>query len=176
MKDNKKNQFDSLYLLWKGAWDQFNARRVYEFKTCIAVWTAFASFIALVLTGRLLQFGDSIYVILGTVICACLITISHIFWINGLGRANRLDRLIAIHYERMLQNLTDSKFDKELENTLKGPRDKMGKLIANWSHRAQIGITIVLALASIFAVIYSSKAVKLDKEKSPCCCHQSTDK
>lgn len=173
MDTETKNQFDAINELCKGAWEQFNERRRFEFKVCIAVWTALSAFIALILTGRLIESSNSIFVIIGTSICVILITVFHSIWIRGLGKANSLDRNIAIHYERFLQKITNTNFPIELENKLKGPRDKMGKLIANWSHRAQIGVTITLAIASILAVCYSS--INMDKkttsEKHPCCCH-----
>jgi amino acid transporter len=166
-----KNRFDSLSSLWEGAWDQFNKRREYEFKYTIAVWTVFASFIALVITGSLLQAPGNIFVIIGAAVCFGLISFFHIIWIKGLGERNRRDRKIAIHYEGIMQELSDSKFPDELQKDVDGSRENMGKL-SNWSHRVQVGITITLAIGCILAVIYSTNSpIKKKTEIEKCCCY-----
>lgn len=150
MDTNTKNRFDSIALLWKGAWDNFNNRRVYEWKICLAIWTVFAIFIGSNISGDYKIFD--IKIIVGIILIGGLITIIHARWIFGLGRANRVDREIAIHYERILQKLSNSEFSEKLEKRIKSPRLQMGK-VSNWSHSTQIGITLLLYLASILIIL-----------------------
>lgn len=165
MTEDIKRHYDSLATLWKGGWDQFNERRKYEWKVCIAIWTAYAAFVALVITGRITTIDDSVLV--GTITCAALIIVLHAIWIHGLGQANRLDRKIAIHYERKMQDLVSHPFPAELESELRGPRDRMGRLTRNWSHQAQMGITLVLSIAAVFTVLSAStKPSTINKDLS----------
>lgn len=159
MKATEKNRFDSIYLLWKGAWNQFNIRRTYEWKFCLAVWTALSSFIALVLTGRLHLFENSGFIITGTSICAILILVLFIIWINGLSKACDKDREIAYHYERILKQLSRSNFNKKLLKELEMTLTIMFIPLKKWNQFVQISITIVLTIACVLAVFYSSRGI-----------------
>ena len=151
MNESEKNRFDALSILWKGAWDNFNHRRNYEWKYCISVWTAFSVFIASIISGKLIF--KSIYILLGIIFIGGIITILHIFFISGLQKRNKSDRDIAIHYERIMQYLSNSQFSEKLESDLRMGRLQWGKL-RNYAPATQISITILLYVSAIFIYCY----------------------
>ncbi len=152
MDTNSKNKFDALATLWKGAWENFNVRRQYEFKFTFALWTAFAAFISIIITSESETINHNY--LIGTIIIGGLISLLHLWFIVGIGRAHNLDREIAIHYERKMQLLSDSEFPQELKTKITQSHKRMGKLLRNWSHFTQAIITILLYLGAILSIIY----------------------
>lgn len=147
MTSEEKNQFDAIAALWKGAWEQFNERRRFEFQISLAVWTALASFIALVIS-KDGTFNES--VLIGTWICAILIFLIYVLWTLGLYRANTFEKRIAFHYADKLRKLSDSEFDRNLKQDLDNSQKSKMRF---WSQAVQIGITFVLSVAAIVSVI-----------------------
>lgn len=147
MDTETKSRFDAIAALWKGAWEQFNERRKFEFQISLAVWTALASFTALVISNEKVTFEKDVRT--GTIICIVLICIIYVIWTLGLTRSNAYDKKIAIHYAKILRQLSSSQFDAELENLLKKNQKSLTRF---WSQASQIGVTLVLAIAAILSV------------------------
>lgn len=94
MDDKIKNRFDSLAILWKGAWEQFNERRKYEFQISLAIWTALASFTALILTGKDIRFEPKVDKWAG--LGLCIIFLIYAFWRHHVTKANRKDKKVGL--------------------------------------------------------------------------------
>ncbi|MDP4196891.1 MAG: hypothetical protein Q8940_17700 [Bacteroidota bacterium] len=156
MEDKAKNEFDSLAVLWSGAWDNFKFRRNLELKFSFAIWAALGTFIGTILSGKITLNGY--FVLQGTIIIGGLLLILHVVWTYGIGRANNYDRKIALHYERTMQALSKSEFSSELNKELEQGRKNMGKLLSNWSHVTQIFITLLLYVGSILSVASQLKS------------------
>lgn len=154
MDDKIKNRFDSISTLWKGAWEQFNERRKYEFQISLAVWTALASFTALILTRNEITFKADMHKWAG--LGLAIIFIIYTFWRHNLTIANRKDKKIAFHYENLMQTLSDSKFDLKLKKDLAPNKWSEKFSFLGWSPISQILITALLCFASYLAVLYRS--------------------
>jgi hypothetical protein len=161
MNEKEKNRFDALSILWKGAWDNFHQRRNYEWKFCVSIWTAFSIFIASIISGKLVF--KSIYILLWLIFYGGIITLFHFWFISGIQRAHKLDRNIAIHYEKIMQYISNSSFSKELEYDLKEARSLWGKLMGHWGPATQIGITILLYFGAVIIYCYLLTQVSLPR-------------
>ena len=156
MNEDQKRRFDALETLRKAAYDSFDGRRTYEWKFCFSLWTAFAVLIGALVTqpveeGKTLPvtgWGPFVATMVICVTLACL----HGVWLVGLGRSNRVDRLISYHFEREMRDVSlVLPFPKGLEAELAVLRNRMG-LIGNWSHGSQLTITLLLAASTILAM------------------------
>ena len=158
MNQEEKNIFDSLSVLWKGGWDNFNQRRNYEWKFCLSVWTAFAIFISSIVSGKLVL--KSIWILLGILIVGGTITVLHIKYIAGIQRGNRLDREVASYYGELMKDMLNIKFPQELVNRLNDVKSEWGSL-TNYSPLTQILITTLLYFVSILIYVYllTSKSI-----------------
>jgi hypothetical protein len=141
MEEREKRKFDALATLWKGAWDNFHQRRIYEWKFSIAIWTAIAIFIASKIFKNVNIILDPNYLIAGGV----LISFGHILWIRGIKKRNSCDRKIAIEYEEIMRNMIDFQFSEELKKEL----DEVRKSWGIWNHGMQVGLTILLSCAAV---------------------------
>lgn len=154
MDEKTKNRFDSLASLWKGAWEQFNERRKYEFQISIAVWTALGSFTALILTSKDVKFSESVSYCSAVGLIAILGIYAN--WRNYLAKANRKDFAIAIHYERLLQEISNSQFDESLKSKLALSKRVEKYPILGWAVFSQISITTILCIAAFLSIVYKS--------------------
>ncbi len=157
MDENEKRRFDAIIELHNSAWRRVTERRTYEWRVAFTLWTAFAAFIAIVVTRMELINQHSVYTVLiglgGIGVALCII---HGRWLRGLGEAVDDDRNMAIHYERILQGLSNSEFDTEFRNYLDTKLPKQSTFWGNWSRPNQLFITIVLFITSILAVLAAS--------------------
>ncbi len=146
MNENEKRRFDAISQLYQRAWEQFNARRRYEFQVGLAYWTALAA--ALAGSVNLESFpripgGKPLLVGFAIVTIAL-----HIFWMWGIWRAHGTDQKIAIHYQTHMQTLSQTEFPQGLSENIAFRSRDMGML----SHPAavfEIGLTALLALAFV---------------------------
>lgn len=152
MDDKTKNRFESLAILWKGAWDQFNERRKYEFQISLAIWTALASFTGFILTSKEIAFDETVLYSAGGGFMAIFLV--YFFWRHNLSIANQKDKEIAFHYERILQSMSDSEFSPTLKSYLASNKWVKKYPFLSWSPLSQIVVTALLCLAAFFAVKY----------------------
>jgi hypothetical protein len=147
MDEKNKRRFDALSILWKGAWDNFHQRRLYEWKFCFMIWAAIAAFIGSLLYGKYNTRNISALIII--IIIGLFIICLHIIWVRGIYQGNKADQKIAFHYERKMRNLSDSEFPEDLANYLKIIQERSWF----WNHGTQIGMTILLLLAAFLMAI-----------------------
>ena len=150
-----KNQYDSISTLWKGAWDQFNERRRFEFQVSFGVWTFLSAFTAIILTKK----DQAVYIdwMVISSAFAALVALNFLYWrfIKELRSRNLLDRDIAFFYEKEMQNLCGMNFDQNITDKIKSVKDPEW-VILSWSHGTQILITILLSICAFTSLWYLS--------------------
>ncbi|MCP4370832.1 MAG: hypothetical protein GY797_22375 [Deltaproteobacteria bacterium] len=149
MNNDEKKRFDSLEVLRQSAWNSFHHRRAFEWKVCLALWTAFASFIGIVITGKSGQLG-MLTAITTIIVCIAIIVI-YLNWIKGLSRAHDIDKRIMVKFRNEMMDILGSKFSEDLEKEQENVRRNWPRY-TNWTHSLQIGFTCILAFAAVIAV------------------------
>ena len=157
MKDEDRRRFESLETLRQAAYCSFNDRRVYEWKLNLAIWTTLA-----VLLAGLVQPSKegATFPLRGTVawvsvaILGTFVVILHAYWSEGAARANAIDKGVALHNARAMQQMLALPYEGDLKEMIEAHPKRVGWL--QWSHLAQIAITALLVLATIVVVYVRS--------------------
>lgn len=142
-----KETFDALATLRDVRWTAFDTRRAFEWKMGLAVWTAIAAFIALVLQDSI----DGLAAVNRWLVlsASAIVLAVHFWWNFFMHRSNRLDLDICYNWERQMQ--------ETLGVTLRGVGTKKPTLeerilrmktrcsiTRNWSFVGELGLTILL--------------------------------
>lgn len=148
MDEGTKRHFDALSMLWKGRWENFNQRRIYEWKFCIVIWTAFVVFIGNYIFANnkpddLSELVSSICWIGG------IVSLAHIMWLYGLGLKNNRDKMTLWAYERQMRGILNT--ISSLPDATENP-DRTGRPLLNIHHGPQVLMTLVLYAAAILTV------------------------
>ena len=151
MDENTKRRFDGIVELWKLPWQSISERRSYEWRVTLTVWTAFAGFIVVVLTEKLT--APKCVVCLGASLIGLAICILHVLYLKGLGERHDVDRQTAIHYEKILRELSQSSFDNDFERRLEEMRKKQATLFGDWSRRVQFCVRVILYVTVVLIVL-----------------------
>jgi len=153
-----KEKFDSISVLYKQSWDNYNERRKYESKFSFGIYTVYAFSIAGILT-QLKKETINCNFIWGVIILGGILFLIHLLWLTGANKANFVDRKIAIHFEQIMQKLSNSEFTDEFRNQflLKTvlSKNKIPSILKNWSFLSQILISFCLYFALILAAVIS---------------------
>jgi hypothetical protein len=165
MTEEEKKLFDALSTMWSGAWKQFNERRNYEWKLSLGVWTACASFIGLVITGRISPHLEGWPIAAALAFLGLLLVLVHCYFLCGLDHACHNDMDIAKHYELKMQSLSQSPFPDKLEDRLKEARGRTG--LKNWSIVSQAAITLILLLLCYLAVLMTGRVQNTQSQLEP---------
>ena len=150
MDENTKRRFDGIVELYTRCWQNLYERRTYEWRVAFTLWTAFAVFLAVVLTKSLSAPKEIVFwvsFVMGLILC-CI----HGVWLHGLGKRNTLDREMAIHYEKLLRGLSNSNFSRELKTRLDEIRKKLDSPL-DWSRGSQLAVTVVLYVAVLLMIL-----------------------
>ena len=150
MTNEDKNKFDALEQLRAAAWESFDKRRPFEWRVCIALWTAFAAFIGALVTGKGVIPTTASAV--GTTVIALTILVLHYIWLRGLGHAHEADKHIHLFFNGQMMDMLGVQFPEKLATRLAATRRGWGTMFANWNHLSQIGVTAVLALSTIITI------------------------
>jgi hypothetical protein len=153
-----KERFDSLSILYARAWKNFNDRRKIEFKLSYSLYTLFCFAIA-----GLVLYIDKLpgeYIIpIGIGFFGICLVLFHFLWCRKANKTNFLDRQIAIHYEKIMQEISESKFQKGIlslidENYMHKKKQeskeeskeelKYPSILKNWSMMIQLLISVCL--------------------------------
>ena len=157
MADEIKNRIDALELLRKSAMERYEWRAQVEWKLCLALWTAFAAFIAAVLTGKdpasLKMPAVFVVAIVALTVCGL-----HWWWLSGLRRAQHLDNRISFFFRDTMMAEVGIAFPPQTDNEpgilkeIDNVRGKDQGVWRHWSHGFQLWVTILLAFGAIGAV------------------------
>ena len=130
MDKNTKNQFDSLYLLYKNAWKNFHERRKYEWKFSIALWGAILTVIISLLSGKFDLFFKQHYTFAYYIIIVIFILIIlyvHYNYILGISLNHKKDHNIAYYFEEKNAKLCNFDYSEmKLEIMKLEKREKKG--------------------------------------------------
>jgi len=159
MDIDMKAELNALEKLRNGAWEEFNNRRIYEWKMSMGVWTALAAFIALILTGRVkIPFHFSIY--------AWIVIVSifflHAYFSYNLAISNRTDRKKQFFFENKINNILKVSYDDELQKDI-ATAQKRGKRcpLVDWSQFVQLSVTLILLLIAYSVVFLLDSGLNL---------------
>ena len=151
MNEEVRRRFESIFQLYALSWQQFNTRRTYEWQVTISIWTALALAIAGVSNIREIpKILGGIWTLLSFGI---MIVFLQVWWCRGIANGNKIDRLIAFHYEAILQNISNSEFSVDLKNKLKPSHSTFGKIF-HWNYMLQIGVSALL-IALLIVIVWS---------------------
>jgi hypothetical protein len=152
MNENDRNRFESIFQLYSHSWQQFNVRRTYEWKISISLWTALGlAIVGVVNAESIPEISGGMYILFSILLFVIML---QLIFIKGIARNHGYDRKIALHYQKFLHEISQTKFEEPLERVLEKGRRNWGVFL-NWSSILQIGVTIVLSI--LFLVIIQSK-------------------
>lgn len=145
-------------VLRSAAYDSFNDRRSYEWKLSLAIWTALAVLVAGLVQPLVFPLQGHRYGIVASIV-GFLIVLLHIFFNNGMARANAIDKIKGRIYENQIESALKLE-DTETYLTEKGELERVKQLRPSapkyrwtqwwqWGHLAQIGITALLAATAV---------------------------
>ncbi|MBU2622687.1 MAG: hypothetical protein KKD92_10260 [Proteobacteria bacterium] len=154
MTDTERRRFESIESLKRSAYGSFNDRRNYEWKLSLSIWTALAILLAgLVQPAKIEEtfpLGAS-FAWIGAAIVGALLVFLHGYWSNGVSKANSIDKSIYLYYDLEMRKMLNLSFSENINMEIaKMSRTKGWR---NWSHLAQISITVLLSAAAI-VIIY----------------------
>jgi hypothetical protein len=162
MTAEDKNRFDSISVMYKQAWNNFNERRKYESKISFGVYTVYAFTIA----GIFIQMekdtikGDIF--LPGIIVIGLLVLILHGLYLKGASKANFIDRKIAVHFEKHMQKLTATEFDNDFKTNFISKTNlsesKIPFFLCTWDPRVSLLISFILYLSLILTTWVSSKS------------------
>ncbi len=146
-----KTEIDALEELRKGAWEEFNNRRIYEWKMSMGIWTALTAFVALILTGRV-KICSNLAMYAWIVIS--IIFFLHAYFIYKLTKSNRMDRKKQFLYEKKINKILDISYDDELKKDI-AKRQKMNEKfpLLDWSQSVQLSVTLILLFVA-YSVVF----------------------
>jgi hypothetical protein len=155
MNEDEERLFKGLDTLRSAAWASFDHRRTYEWKFCIALWTAQAVFIGTLVT----QPTDitktfplrGIWPVIVTGLIGLAIAAIHVYWSKGISEANTVDRRVSYVYEKKMCPLIGVSHAEQILPIVSPRQNKMGKLI-NYSHLSQVAITVLLVIGAMCAM------------------------
>ncbi|MBU0640239.1 MAG: hypothetical protein KKB50_15340 [Planctomycetes bacterium] len=158
MTEEEIRHFEGIDKLRAHSWDSFNRRRDYEWKVCLAIWTALLAFAGIAISGRN-GAPPSItgWHVLWTTVLVALVAVLHGFWVLRLTSANDADKRQALFLaDTMLERLGLElpKETKAVVEARKRTKEKAGAdaMKTRWNETYQIGITAVLCLLGIASV------------------------
>lgn len=186
--DKKKLQLEYLEALRLAAYTSFNDRRSYEWKLSLSVWTALAILIAGLLQpgqpNAVFPFHGGRYVF-GAILVGLAVVALHIYYSNGIARANTIDRNKDWNYSHQIEAVLNlpptprGRYVRRLVGKVRKPV-RLPKIMRHefirpelirrklcryprlrwmqWGHITQIAMTILLV--AIAAILFSIRAVK----------------
>lgn len=152
MAIDTKTELDALENLRNGAWEDFNNRRMYEWKMSLGIWTAAASFIAFMLAGHGHLSSDCRNVVLATVVMISIWCL-HAYFISKLTRSNRIDREKQFYYEERIKKILEVEFDEKLQRKIAIRQEERERPpLLDWSQAVQMLVTTILLLVALSVI------------------------
>lgn len=169
LSEDESRYFDSLNELRRAAWESTDHRRPFEWKVCLAVWTALALFVGSVVTARLAIASWS--VVCATILAGLAIVFLHYRFIKGLRNAHNIDKETEGFFRTRMCEFLEIELPQTIQRKVKRvveERDlkKVVPFIAHWNSGFQVGITILLAICCVVAVLANRKPRQADEAES----------
>jgi predicted kinase len=149
-----KDLFERLRVLWQGALDRFDKRRVYEWQACLAVWGAMIGLMIAVLSAEAIIEGwlaKGLLCLVGTGFAAMMT-----WWIANLKKRNDSDRDNADYYWDSLRKMVPIRLPAKQESEIVESRKCHGlPFWHDWNHVAQVLMTWLLWASLVIVVLWS---------------------
>ena len=180
--DDEK-RFEALKVLRDARWRSFDTRRSFEWKMCLALWTALAAFIAIMLqgTGEWTKDLNFWLVLAISVIGSLLVFGIHIWWNCNLHRSNKIDSQVMYLWEEAMQDIVGvqltnehlgnaipaylqdraSRLRKDIQKVQQEHKDN--KLRKYWSSISECALTLLLLFIAntvLLGSLYTSNGTK----------------
>ena len=155
MNELDERLFKALDTLRSAAWTSFDQRRTYEWKFCIALWTAFVVFTGALVTQPIDTTKTfpvkGVWPVVFTALVGLVAAAIHAYWSKGLSEANAVDRRVSYVYEKKMCPLIGVSHAHEILPIVRPRQSRMGTL-SNYSHLSQVAITLLLVLSAVCAM------------------------
>ena len=164
-KSDKELSLECWAVLRLAAYQSFNDRRGYEWKLSFGIWTALAVLIVGLVQpsqpAAVFPFHGQWYGP-GATLVGLGVVLLHIYFNNALAQANAIDRAKQRMYEDQIRSLltfteTETYLREQayLESLLRkkqAPPKSQFMQWTYWGHRAQVGVTVLLAAVAVCLV------------------------
>ena len=147
MTSDSESEYEALDVLRKSSWESFDKRRAFEWKVCIALWTALATFIGIMITNG--HNDPPCYEKIVAISAFGFIVISHLFWLIGLHRANQIDKKISFKLFDAMLKIINEKHSKDTKEYIEEFKNKDNQIIKLWNIQFQFIMTLILVVISI---------------------------
>lgn len=126
MIDEQARKAELLVSLSRISRDDFDRRRLYEWRLAALIWTAMAAFAAIVVTSVSRPF--LLWLLFGIPAFTIGVVAIPYYWLYHLGKANAIDQEIAIYYSNMALRLTGIPFPPKADSLIKILRKNGGDI------------------------------------------------
>jgi hypothetical protein len=155
MDGKERRRFESLESLRSAAYNSMNDRRSYEWKLSLSIWTTLAVSIAGILQPASKEAAfplkGCIWAIPIYALAIAAIVFIHGYWSDKAARRNKIDTEKAHTYEDEMKKMSGVAFSGALQKKIDEPSKREGW--TEWSHLAQIMITLILGLL-LLVILY----------------------
>lgn len=138
------------------AYKSFTDRREYEWKFCIALWSALAFVDTALVFGRnglQTDIPNQTALFWGTAITAVIVIGAHAWWTKGLARASRIDAKKGDEVTDKMCDLLGFQWSDDLKCLFREVARTRGSIF-HWAHVVELVITGLLAVIAVVAVAY----------------------
>jgi len=148
--NNSDKQIEVLLRQCEIGYTNFERRRTYEWKICLAIWTAIAAFIALLYRGQITLLPEIPIKLLSFVGIA--IVVIQFFFLYNVKHANDVDKEKSHCCEDELNKATGISLTSNWGDTRVSERIRKLKFDGWWSPVSQTSITVVLLFCAGFVI------------------------
>lgn len=148
---DNKTRLEALEKLRNVAWEEFNNRRIYEWKMSMGIWTALAAFIALILTGRVEISFNFWHILIAALVIVIMVCI-HFYFMHKLFESNSIARDKEFFFENVIMEILTIHYSSELRDRIGKRQAAKDKCFLDWAHWVQLAVTLVLATLAFIAV------------------------
>jgi hypothetical protein len=148
MSNEAQHKIDVLLKLAQAAWKSMDARRAYEWKMAVALWTALAALSGTSLRGEIHVDSWALYSASGLLILIWFIFV--FVWMRGLHQRNAWDRDLAEYYWIIVE--ADLALGASTPRAARRGTVRNTSMWRDWSHSTQIFVTTFLVLLAIISI------------------------
>jgi len=156
-----KDKFDMLAVLRQNAWSDFDHRREFEWKVCLALWAIFAISIGHLVTAEITIKTNLL--LWGAVVASLFAGLLHVLWIKLVIRANRINKRMANYLTEEMCKIANLEYPAKLQAEMELITKPAGRFVFA-SETFQIGITTILVLSTIILLFSIHKQSSIARD------------
>jgi hypothetical protein len=155
---------EALQHLRSAAYTSFTDRREYEWKFCIATWTALAIFVSSLVLKPIASgnyYGISVGILTGlTAVLSVLLCLVHYKWLEGIAKGNAIDQRLEIEVKEHIRSVLKIEWSKGLQKRIdeRGKEDESAPPL-KWGHKIELSITIMLCSTAFIVCLFQLSQV-----------------